>query len=352
MTPADRYAPYLALAGLAFAALGWLLAPRAFYGAWLAATVFLAGWPLGSLALLLTHSLTGGRWGDAFRPAFITGLCSLPILLLAILPLLPGLPALYPWARPAAHLANAFYLNTPFFALRGILYAIVWLTTGALTLRALPRPAALGRLAPPALVLLALTTTFAAIDTTMSLDPAFTSSIYGMIAAAGMALLALSAATLLTATAAGPELRDDFGRLILALVILWTYLDFMQLLIVWQSDLAADAPWYLARFRGFWGAVAVAVILGHFALPSALLLSPRLRRSRRAITAIAILLIAMAALRAWWTVLPALAPAAGFAAARGLGWIAFAAMVGLPAAAFCFARWAVRRPFAARALHV
>ena len=57
-------------------------------------------------------------------------------------------------------------------------------------------------------------------------------------------------------TARAPDAREDLGKLLLALVVLWIYLDFMQLLIVWQSDLAAEAPWYLARARGFWGAVA------------------------------------------------------------------------------------------------
>ncbi len=112
----------------------------------------------------------------------------------------------------------------------------------------------------------------------MSLDPRFVSSIYGMLAAAGMTLLALAIAVLLTARA--PDAREDLGKLLLALVVLWIYLDFMQLLIVWQSDLAAEAPWYLVRARGFWGAVRLIVAAGHFVLPFFLLLSPRMQRSR------------------------------------------------------------------------
>ena len=37
---------------------------------------------------------------------------------------------------------------------------------------------------------------------------------------------------------------DDLGRLLQGLLVLWVYLDFMQFLIVWQSDLPQEAAWY------------------------------------------------------------------------------------------------------------
>ena len=303
--------------GLAASALGWMLDAPHFYAGWLAALVFVSGWPLGSMAIVMIHALTGGRWGEVLRPALRTGVCALPLLLPAALPLAMGLAPLYPWARPGAHLANAFYLNTGFFAGRGVLYLLVWFTLGWLVLRGRD----LGRVAPAGLFLLAITVSFAAIDTTMSLDPHFTSSIYGMIAGTGMGLLALSAAVLLTAPGAAAPVRGDLGKLLLALVILWIYLDFMQLLIVWQSDLASESPWYLARSRGYWGAVRVCVALGHFVLPFLLLVSPRWQRSPRVIVSAAALLVAMEALRSWWIVLPALD--------LDVGWIDIACLAAL-----------------------
>ena len=210
-------------------------------------------------------------------------------------------------------------------------YLIVWLVLGAVALRG-----ASPRVAAPALFLLGVTVSFAAIDTTMSLDPKFVSSIYGMLTAACMVLLALSIAILLSAGGATAELRADLGKLLLALVILFIYLDFMQLLIVWQSDLADEAPWFILRTRGYWAAVRVAIALGHFVLPFALLLSPRVQRSGGAIMGIAGLLVAMEVLRAWWTVLPSLD--------RRIGWVDLACMIGVGALALAFGRWAVRRP--------
>lgn len=314
-------------AALVIAAFGWVFEPVRFYGAWLAAFVLLGAWPLGSMALLMTHSLTGGRWGVALRPALRLGVCTLPLLLLAALPFAFGLRALYIWAGPAGHaLGNHFYLNVPFFALRGVLYLVIWLGLAIVVLRV----RMLARFAPIGLFLLAITASFAAIDTTMSLDPHFTSSVYGMLAAAGMGLLALSAAVLLCAAGtADSALRADFGKLLLALSILWIYLDFMQLLIIWQSDLASESPWYLARSRGFWGILRILIVVGHFVVPFFLLLSPRMQRSTRALIALAGLLVAMEVLRVWWTVLPALG--------QRIGWVDVACMIGVGGVALGFA---------------
>jgi hypothetical protein len=337
-----RNATLLGLAGLIVAGLGWVLDPKGFYGGWLAALTLFAAWPLGSMAILMIHALTGGRWGEVLQPALRLGVCSLPLLLPAALPLVPGLAPLYPWARPdAAHqFGNLFYLNPPFFAGRGVFYLVVWFVLGWLVLR----PRGLAPIAPVGLFLLALTTTFAAIDTTMSLDPHFTSSIYGMVAAAGMGLLALSVAVLLTAGEVAADVRADLGKLLLALVVLWIYLDFIQLLIVWQSNLVTEAPWYVQRARGLWGAVWLLTTIGHFVLPFFLLLSPRMQQSRRVVMFVAGLLVAMEVLRSWWTVLPSMN--------SGVDWIAIACMVGIGGVALAFARWAGRRAPAMEAAHV
>jgi hypothetical protein len=318
----------VAASGVAATALGWWLNPTAFAFAWLAALSAWIGWPLGCIALLLVHALTGGRWGEAIRPQLVRGIAMLPLLLPAILPLLFVLPHLYPWMQPetAQHLGNRFWLNTPFAAGRGVFYLIVWFGLGALALRGARRGDVPVAIAAPGLILLGLTASFAAIDATMSLDPHFISTDYGMIAAAESGLLALSicifgAACNLPRTAAA---FDDLGRLLLGLTVLWAYLDFMQLLIVWQSDLPHEVPWYLVRSAGGWGVVAAVVALGHFLLPFFALMLPALRRSARGIGAIAALLIVMEVLRAWWLVLPA--------GTRGFSWVDITAMLAIAGA--------------------
>ena len=168
MNRAAKFIRGVGVAGLALAALGWWLNRQGFYAGWLAAFTLLLGWSLGSVALLLIHRLTGGRWGDALRPALRIGASTVALLLPACVPLVLGLAWLYPWARPGAP-GNASTLNLPFFAVRGAIYLVVWFVLAVAVLRV----GTLARIAPLGLLLLAFTTTFAAIDTTMSLDRAF-----------------------------------------------------------------------------------------------------------------------------------------------------------------------------------
>lgn len=269
-----------------------------FARAWLAAYLLAASWPLGSLALILIHSLTGGRWGDALRPSLLLGLCAMPAVLLGPLPLLPWLGELYPWIG-----GDAFYRNGPFGALRGVFYLVTWFGLAGAVAAGWTR-----FVAAPGLFLLAITFSFAAVDATLTLDPKFVSSIYGMIAGTGAIMLALAAAGLLAAPGMPPAVRDQVGKLLLASVVLWTYLDFMQVLIVWQSDLAHDARWYLQRSTGVWGVVGVAVVLIQSVLPIALLIAPATRRSVAGLRVVSGLLLVSAVLRAWWTAVPPFPP--------------------------------------------
>ena len=308
--------------GLLAAAVGWWSAPRDFYGAWLAAFLALAAWPLGSLALLLAHTMTGGRWGELIRPALQRGVKLMPLLILAAIPLLFGLSTLYVWLTPeiAESLPNRFYLNGPFFAFRMVIYAVVWLGLAFVATR---RREELPRLAPPGAILLALTVTFFAIDLSQSLEPGFNSSVYGLLTGVGMTLFAFSGALATTCLAGKPDERmmPVLARILLGLAILWAYLEFVQALIVWESDLTVDVPWYLHRTTGAWGMVAWAIAAGHFLLPFLLLLSPRNQADARSIGIIALVLMAMEVTRWWWVVLPSLS--------LPFGWIDAAAMIGL-----------------------
>lgn len=325
----ERGAWILGAAGIAGSAAGWVLRPAEFPHAWLAALAFWVAWPIGSLALIFIHALTGGRWGHEIRDALATGIATLPLVLPAGLPILFVLPMLYPWVHPevAAHLDNRFYLNAPFFYIRCLIYLAVWLGLGFWVLWALKQEdceSILYRLAPPGLILLALSVTFAAIDFTLSMDPHFKSSIYGMLIGCESALLALAVAvmaTVLTSPADGPHMNRDLGRLLFALLVLWAYLDFMQVLIIWNSDLPEEAAWYLRRLQGGWLGVALLIAVCHFLLPFFALIWPQAQRSRRMMCAVAALLVLIEAARVWWIVIPA--------AGRGLEWVDVAAMAAL-----------------------
>src|SRR5579885_2928243 len=69
----ERSVLLVGIAGILMSAVGWVLTPLSFAHAWLAALTLWLSWPLGSLALLLIHALTGGRWGFAIRRPLLAG---------------------------------------------------------------------------------------------------------------------------------------------------------------------------------------------------------------------------------------------------------------------------------------
>ena len=91
-----------------------------------------------------------------------------------------------------------------------------------------------------------------------------------------------------------PDARHfhDLGKLMLAFVMLWAYLAFSQFLIIWSGNLPEEIPWYIERIRGGWGVVALLLVIGHFALPFALLLSRDLKRHSGLLAKVAIFVIA------------------------------------------------------------
>jgi hypothetical protein len=284
------------LAGGAVCALGLPIDPEAVLRGWLAGWAFWIGFPVGALMLLLAHDLTGGRWGDAAKAPLKALATTLPVIALTFVPILLSLPLLYPWARPeeAQNLANTFYLNSPFFLARSAVYFVAWALLAVLAGRGTS-------FAAPGLIVMGVTATFASFDWMMSIEPEWGSSIYGLLVISGALLTALAAAALVPA---GENSRKDLGSLLIAAILLWAYLSFMQFLIVWEGDMPTEITWYLKRLEGGWGWAAVAIVLGQGLLPFLALLWPPIKRSSRGLAAVCGLLLAAHLLESWWLVLP------------------------------------------------
>lgn len=300
----------LSIAAGAFAATFalWRIEPRAFPHAWLGAFITWMGVPLGCMGLLLIHALTGGRWGYAIRPQLRAAARTVIFLPAFSLPLFPSARMLYPWLTQGAERpGNGFYLNESAAVSRALCYLLVWLGLGWLVSRRL-RPSdpdgGLAVIAPAGLVILALTLTFASIDLIMSIDPAFSSSVFGLVKIADMALLALSLMIFAVADyAAGRDLHQ-ISRLLLVALLIWAYLSFMELLIVWQSNLPREAAWYGPRLSGGWGALAATFTGLRFVLPFILLITCGSHISRRVVKVISVALILGACGANLWLVGP------------------------------------------------
>ena len=325
------------VAGVLLCALGCYVSPADFYPAYLVAYLFWLGMALGSLAILMLHNLTGGGWGLPIRRIQEATLINLALMALLFLPLVPGLPQLYLWARPDVVEADEIlqrkvhYLNVDFFLIRAAIYFAVWILLSFVLNRfsahtppgdASPdatfrRQRRLALVSGPGLVLWALSVTFASVDWAMSLEPHWYSSMYGVLFMAGQGVSALSfaiiAAVGLKAYTGWPatltrDRLNDLGNLLLAFVMFWAYVSFTQFLIIWSANLPEETPWYLHRIAPGWHWLAIGLVVLHFVTPFLLLLWRQAKREPAWLAGIAGLLIFMRLVDLTWLVMPTFSP--------------------------------------------
>src|SRR5580658_19346 len=324
----QQIATFVGLVFLLLTVSGYFFAgPQQFLRSYLIGFYFWFGVGLGSLVLLMIHFVAGGAWGMMIRRPLEAGTRTLYVMWLLFLPLLIFAPKLYFWADPANAAdkivqAKHLYLNVPFLWIRWLIYGVVWL--GLTTLlnkwslledetKSVKYSSLLEKLSAPGIVAYFFTITFASVDYLMSLDVTWASTIYGFLVAAGQALTAMSVvvATLVLLGKYTPMNHaitkrhlHDLGKLMLALVMLWAYLSFSQYLIIYSGNLPQEVTWYIRRLNGGWQWVGLALLLLHFALPFALLLSQSLKKNPTTISKIAIFIICIHAVEIFWLIEP------------------------------------------------
>jgi hypothetical protein len=300
--------------------------PERWLRAYLVAWIFWTGISLGSLAIVLLHNLTGGAWGVAIRPIARPAAAALVPMGLLFLPIAFGVQHLYPWANSSVVAQEPIlqhkqaYLNVTFFHLRAVAYFVVWFVLLLFMRWQANRPPAddvlaerrISRLSGQGLLLHGLAVTFSAIDWMMSLEPEWFSTIYGVLVFVSQGLAALAFCVfvycvLATDFASQTErgAQHDLGKLLLAFVMLWTYMSLSQFLIIWYGNLPEEVVWYARRLHGGWQWLAYALVALHFILPFVLLLSRELKRNAAALGSVAGLLLAMNWCEKIWLIEPA-----------------------------------------------
>ena len=329
---------------------GAFLAPGSFYSAYLIGFMFWLGLSLGCMAILMLHHLVGGAWGTVIRRILESCMMTLPLMFVLFIPILLHLPRLYFWARPEVladpktdpkilEIAHS-YLNFNGILLRYILYFAIWFgmayflnrwsteqdsIAGQSTLR-------FRAMSSIGLVIYSLTISFAVIDWVMSLQARWISTIYGLLFVAGEALSAFCFVVVIESILGKRKpmseyLTDtevhDHGKLMLAFVMVWAYFNFSQWLIIWAGNLPEEIPWYVRRLHGGWETVGLFLVVFHFAVPFALLLSRQLKRKARTLVRIASWLIFMRIVDIFWHIEPSSHPT------FHLSWLHFTIIAGI-----------------------
>jgi hypothetical protein len=321
----ERWLAAVGTIGVIAALLLGLAGPRDALTGWLAAAAFIAGLPAGALMLLLMMHLIAGKWADDLGgPARLLG-ALWPLAALAFVPVLIGMAAIYPWFGAPAHSAFAgVWLNPVFFVARTVgWFALGWFFAGR----------AAGSVsegfAAAMLIALVLDANFVGSDWLMTLDPKFASSGFGLQVISFGMTSALAAMILLRLAAGGPRHAGVLGGLLLTLLLLWAYFQFMPFLIIWSGNLPDGVGWYLARRSPGWvGAIVAASVLG--GAPLFALFAPQVRTSPRRLSLCAAAVLAGKAIEFAWLALPGRgAPAvlAWLLALAGLGCLAVVALL-------------------------
>jgi hypothetical protein len=207
------------------------------------------------------------------------------------------------------------YLNPFFWLLRIAIYFTVWCWIGIWYWRQSLKQDETGddnltvrmqQFSPIAMIAFAVTLTLAAFDLFMSLDPYWSSTIFGVYYFAGC-VIGVFATTILTVLLlqrmgylrgiVTVEHFHDMGKFLFGFTFFWGYIGFSQYMLIWYANLPEETRWYLHRgattarnsfnfgLSGLdpktlapWSYVTIALLFGHFLIPFAGLMSRHVKR--------------------------------------------------------------------------
>ena len=317
----------LLIAGVAIAALGYIVDARRMAFDNIIGYLFLASVAAGSVFLVALEYIGGAVWSVPTRRVneFLGALVLL--LPLIALPMFFHLHDVYHWTHEEVVAADKLlagkspYLNVNFFILRFVLIFAVWslfhfLFTRNSTKQDTTKDQKLTtiniRLAAVFMPVFAISLTLTAVDWAMSLEPHWSSTIFGVYYFSGTVLAALSAATYIIIKLHEygylPKLqRDSFyslGALMFAFINFWAYIAFSQFLLIWYADLPEETVWFMSRWKNGWEYVSILLIVVHFAIPYFALLTQDSKMDLKRLKLMAIWILFAHLLDLYWLVMP------------------------------------------------
>ena len=328
-----RWSTGLIVAGLVAMALGALISVDRVWANLLLVTTMLAGLGIGASFFLAFLGVTGARWSDPLTPAARKLAGTLPLTALAAGVVAVAGLVCYPWAHgDAAHGATFWFKNAwlspAFFVGRSVIYVAVWALIGRWM--SSPRsPGGVGRSAF-ALVVLALSVSFAGFDWIMSLEPLWFSTMFGVYQFAGVFVSSLAGLVVLIAwlksSGAGCEDVDerhlhDLGKLLFGFSCFWMYIWFSQYMLIWYVNITEESVYFIHRMQGLWWPVTLLSLVLNWGIPFFVLLPRPAKCSWPVMVRISLVILVGRWVDLYIMVLPSMSgasPPCGFAELGGL----------------------------------
>ncbi len=294
---------------------------------------------LGSLFFVGLQHITRSVWSVVLRraaealaaPGILMGLAFIP---LTIFVLMPNLFHVYPWADASIvegdHLLEQkqLYLNVPFFIIRGIVFVLLWIGFSRYFVNTSLRQdhgqggeqitARMRTLSAPFMLVFGITSTFAAIDWLVSLNPLWFSTMFGVYIFSGMAYTSIAAITIVTVLLIKSGRVGDgvinhqhlysLGALLFAFCCFWAYIAFSQYMLIWYANMPEETLYIHDRLHGNWKNVSIALGLIRFVIPFLILLSRPAKMNLTILMWVSILIVAGQLLDLYWLIMPEIHP--------------------------------------------
>jgi hypothetical protein len=304
----------LVLLGAAVFAAGRVPGDPRSWAELLLTSYYVLGLGLGGTLFVALLYVTGAAWAVPLRriPEALTAL--LPVAALGLALVLIAQPYLYPWSDPTRNSEplspfQRMWLTRPFFLLRSLVYLVAWIAlafamvrasrghdqTAAPSLRARSL-----RLSALFLVVFAVTCWLASTDWIMSLEPKWSSTIYGVYHFAGIFLSSLAGVCVVAILLywQGP-LRSiltqrhfhDLGTLLFAFSSFWMYIWFCQYLLIWYVNNPEETVYFWRRQQAGWQTLFLLNLILNWGVPFLLLLSRTTKQTAWVLLVVAISLL-------------------------------------------------------------
>jgi hypothetical protein len=190
------------------------------------------------------------------------------------------------------------YLNQPFFLMRLVIYLGLWVFLALRLFKYSTAQDANGdpqwtvkaqRFAPAAMILFALSLSFAAFDWLMSMEPNWYSTMFGVRTFASSVLIAHALVILITlglkrAKVVGDEINvehyHDLGKLMFGFLVFWAYVSFSEFMLIWYAAIPEETAYYHRRWDfEWWRMVSVSLVVIKFIVPFYLVMSRNAKRN-------------------------------------------------------------------------
>jgi hypothetical protein len=304
------------LAVAAFTDHGW----QRFCRSWLVAFMFVLSLGLGGLFWTTLQHATRAGWSVVVRRLAEGAASTLRWVWILFIPIAVAMflsekSHLFHWAVEADVAGDELlqhkqpFLNKGFWLVRAVAFFAIWAAFARIFCTASVQQDASGDvqlthrmqwLAPLALLLYAISQTYAAVDWIKSLEPHWFSTMFGVYFFAATTCGFFSLLILMAWLH-----YQDMGKQLFAFgVVFWAYIAFSQFMLIWYANIPEETTWYIVRTVDPWLRLSVLLLVGHFILPFLFLISKHPKRLPTILAGAAAWMLFMHYIDLYWLIMP------------------------------------------------